>query len=321
MDLPSFDPDAEKLPKLSELPSIDGAPSNAAWFWGKHDQLGRLNLLTPRRIANAAKQIQTGKTVCLNFPAELPAPPFFGRQGFKHEIKAITDYAYDDLHTLNTQSGSQWDGFRHVGINHNDSFIWYNNTTRAQILSTEKLGIHHWAKKGIAGRGVLIDFYSYSKRSYDPFTARKITVEEIEACARACHVEFNYGDILVVRTGWSEAYKKLDADGRMKIGSKSNSELEFAGLSRGNSMLEFLHDNYFSAVASDSPAFESWPFDEPEHLHYYLLPRWGVPIGEMWDLDGLAELCQKTGRYTFFLASSPANVQGEGLSPYYKTVM
>jgi kynurenine formamidase len=157
----------------------------------------------------------------------------------------------------------------------------------------------------IVGRGVLIDFYSFSKKSYDPFTGRSITAQEVRACASAQNIKFEYGDILIIRTGWSEAYKLLDQKGREEVGSRI-----FAGLARGQEMLELLHDNYFSAVASDAPALESWPTKDKETLHSFLLPRWGVPIGEMWDLDPLAELCKENNRYEFFLTSSPANVPG-----------
>jgi kynurenine formamidase len=157
----------------------------------------------------------------------------------------------------------------------------------------------------------LIDFYDFCGKSYDPFTPRKITAEEIKACAKAQGVEFKYGDIFIVRTGFSEAYRKLNKQQREAMSATAYLELKFAGLSRAHDMVELLHDNYFSAVASDAPSFETWPMDEPEHLHHWLLPLWGSPIGELWDLEELAALCKKHKRYTFFLSSSPANVKGK----------
>jgi kynurenine formamidase len=161
----------------------------------------------------------------------------------------------------------------------------------------------------------LIDFYSFTGKSYDPLSHRKITAAEFTACAEAQNVKFEYGDILIVRTGWSEAYKALDQKGREEVGSKAYLELTFAGLDRARDMVEILHDNYFSAVGSDAPSFESWPMDEPEHLHHWLLPLWGSPIGEMWNLDDLADLCKKHNRYDFFFTSSPSNVQGVSFLP------
>lgn len=39
--------------------------------------------------------------------ADLPNPPVFGRDPFKHTIKQLSDSVFDDLYDMNTQSGSQ----------------------------------------------------------------------------------------------------------------------------------------------------------------------------------------------------------------------
>lgn len=46
------------------------------------------------------------------------------------------------------------------------------------------------------------------------------------------------------------------------------------------------------------------------HLHEYILALWGMPLGEMLDLERLAETCKERKRYTFFFSSTPANVPG-----------
>lgn len=60
-----WDPDSTTFPTRKGLPTIPGAPAQAAWFWGKEDYIGRLNLLTPTRIKAAAAEIQTGEVVPL----------------------------------------------------------------------------------------------------------------------------------------------------------------------------------------------------------------------------------------------------------------
>jgi hypothetical protein len=45
----------------------------------------------------------------------VPKTPAFGREVFQHKIKPLgSGVGYDDLYIMNTQSGTQWDGFRHV---------------------------------------------------------------------------------------------------------------------------------------------------------------------------------------------------------------
>jgi hypothetical protein len=46
-----------------------------------------------------------------------------------------------------------------------------------------------------------------------------------------------------------------------------------------------------------------------------MLSMWGMPIGELWDLEGLAEKCKELGRWTFLLTSAPVNVPGGVGSP------
>jgi hypothetical protein len=52
-----------------------------------------------------------------SLPLNVPEQPGFGREKFVHTIKPLLEnIAYDDKYELNTQSGTQWDGFRHVSI-------------------------------------------------------------------------------------------------------------------------------------------------------------------------------------------------------------
>src|ERR1700761_1865278 len=58
-----WDPNSTIFPTRKELPPIQGAPEQAAWVWGSDDYIGRLNLLTPTRVAAASKEIRTGEIV------------------------------------------------------------------------------------------------------------------------------------------------------------------------------------------------------------------------------------------------------------------
>lgn len=110
-----LDPNSSSLPTRKSLPPIEGAPKDAAWFWGADDEHGRLNLLTPERIAKAAQSVQLGHIVPLNLPLDVPGPAMFGRENFEHKIKKLAAQAFDEVFTCNPQSGTQWDGFRHFG--------------------------------------------------------------------------------------------------------------------------------------------------------------------------------------------------------------
>jgi hypothetical protein len=50
-----------------------------------------------------------------SLPLTVPEKPILDREVFQHNIKTLIDgIAYDDIYIMNTQSGTQWDGFRHV---------------------------------------------------------------------------------------------------------------------------------------------------------------------------------------------------------------
>ncbi|KAB5517414.1 hypothetical protein GE09DRAFT_1294483 [Coniochaeta sp. 2T2.1] len=312
-----FDPNSTSLPKRKDLPKIEGAPEDAAWFWGEKDEHGRLNLLTPERIAKAAAMVKHGHLVPLNLPLNMPDPAMFGREDFEHKIKKLGPGAYDEVFTCNPQSGTQWDGFRHFADQ--DSQKFYNGFTHEEIdgegTITTRCGAQAWAKTGIAGRGVLLDVYSWAKKNFDPHTRHSITVQDLKDCAAAQGVTFEIGDILLVRSGWVDKYLSLDMAGRQELADrKHHTDHTYVGLEATAGMLDFLHDNYFAAAASDNPTLEVWPptsFSRKDHcLHVFLLAMWGMPIGELWDLEGLAEKCKELGKYDFLLTSSPDYVIG-----------
>ncbi|PSK44719.1 hypothetical protein B9Z65_8928 [Elsinoe australis] len=325
---PTWNPNDASFPTRKELPAIDGAPKDAAWFWGKDDGLGRLNLLTPTRVAAAAKLIQTGEIVPVNLPLTTPEVPAFGREPFKHEIKPLAPgIAYDDLYTMNTQSGTQWDGFRHFA--HIQSQTFYNGCKGDDITEkgNHKCSVHHWAEHGIAGRGLLIDFASWAEkegRKYDAYGHDEISWEELSKAGKSQGVDIRpksqggdveIGDILFVRSGWVKAYHSKPRDERNELALRHHELGEgnkntLSGVSQEEPVLDWLHDCYFAAVGGDAPAFESWPSKRGHFLHEYILAMWGMPLGEMLDLEKLAETCRKNNRWFFFFSSSPANMPG-----------
>ncbi|RAL11137.1 uncharacterized protein BO97DRAFT_444077 [Aspergillus homomorphus CBS 101889] len=332
-----WDPTCTRFPTRKELPKIPGAPKDAAWAWGKDDELGRLNLLTPARVKAAAAEIKLGEMIRLDLPLHIPETPGFDREPFEHRIKEVVeDLVYDDTYSLNTQSGTQWDGFRHFA--HLETKLFYNGTTSASIKphpnpnpSTtdpkHKCSIHHLATQGIASRAILLDYRHHHLTThpddpYNPYTSHAITLSDLQSCAKAQGVnllpasqggDIQPGDILLVRSGFVEAYHRLDPAARTAAAHRSHADLAWAGLSQDEDMLTWLHDCYFAAVAGDSPTFECWPPVRAEgrgFMHQELLACWGMMIGEMWDLERLARRCRELGRWTVFVTSAPAMVFG-----------
>ena len=58
-------------------------------------------------------------------------------------------------------------------------------------------------------------------------------------------------------------------------------------------------------------------FDVPafQPLHQVVIPNLGLTIGEMWDLEELADACARLGRYDFLLSAPPLPITAAVGSP------
>jgi len=98
------------------------------------------------------------------------------------------------------------------------------------------------------------------------------------------------------------------------------SEYHYPGMEGSMKSLEWLWDSHFAAVAADSPGFEAWSAglgdsSEQFRMHEIILSGFGLPIGELFDLEALSEECKSQGRWTFFVTSQPLSVPGGVGSP------
>ena len=286
--------------RYKELPNRD-----AKGLFGEQDALGSLNLQTPETIAAAAKLIISGEIFSLNAPLNWPDPPLFSRKPVKHSIYETKLGNRDDfLDSFYPQASTQWDGFTHI----KDPEVGFYNH-----LPPEKLGIDVWARKGIAGRAVLLDLDRYWKNNGIEFNWMEriaITVETLELVRQAENVDKRSGDILLVRTGWMNSFNSATPE-EVNFVHKT---LNGPGLEASDEMAEYLWDWGVSAVANDTFGFEPMP-PSPETLHARILVRLGIPIGELWDLESLAEHSAKDLRYESFLTSAPLNIPGGVGSP------
>jgi len=308
----------DPLPSFDQLPAVDGAPPHSAWWlFGRDDEVGLFNLQTPERIAAAAKLVARGAMFALNWKLELPDPPLFGRGALTHRIIAGAIHHDDVLDNFYPQASSQWDTLIHVG---NSTHGFYNGIDRTEVtgLPGTRGGVEHWARRGIAGRAVLLDMARFLESRGDPIdlaTDRRFSIEELEACRQAQGVEIEPGDVLLIHTGWTAWYEALDPERRAALADMAS--FRAPGIAAGEAMARYLWDLHIVAAASDVPSLEAWPprRDTGGFLHEWLLGLFGLAIGEMWDLDALAADCAADGRYTCFLVSAPLNKLGGVGSP------
>ncbi|KAK2667459.1 Kynurenine formamidase superfamily [Fusarium oxysporum f. sp. vasinfectum] len=292
-----------KLPTFDDLPlDKNGPPGNAWGLWGPDDQLGRLNLLTPETVRAAASEIREGIRISLDWPLDKISHPPFGRQALEHRILNKAPMTMnDDVITLNTQSSTQWDGFRHYGYQRTGQF-YMGHQQEEFDTGSQTLGIDAYANNGgIIGRGT-----------------NAVEMSHIHAIIAEENIEFCQGDVLFIRVGFTAHYNTLTPKEQEKFPNRQPGGL--LGLEATKESLRWLWDTSFSAIASDAAGFERGPatgaYNHPDvSIHQWALAGWGMPIGELFDLEELAEKCRQRKRWTFFLTSVPLKVPGGVASP------
>ncbi|BAE57051.1 unnamed protein product [Aspergillus oryzae RIB40] len=195
--------------------------------------------------------------------------------------------------------------------------LYYMGRTAAQFAeSSVPNGIQHIAKKCIAGRAILVDWYKWAQRNgrvVDAMTAHSVPFTELLEVIQDQGLssdDFRAGDIILFRFGYISQYENMPEEKRARLDEVyKRQKPENIGIEPSEELLRFLWEKRIAAVAADSRSFEVWPCTEIEwHLHEWLLAGWGMPIGELFDLEELSIACDEANRYTFFLTSSPMNL-------------
>jgi kynurenine formamidase len=308
-------------PKFSQLPLVGQTGERSAWgVFGQDDQLGTVNLLTAERVKRAATLVRTGRVINLNLPLNFPITLYGGfRTGYRHHIEVNRGGRDDYVDNFAMQGSSQWDSLRHIRFR---EFGYYGGRQDEDLDGKGELGIEHWARHGIIGRGVLLDAAGYMERQGTPLDATKKFAMDgafLEQVARAEKVTLEPGDIILLRTGWLAWYKGLDEAGREALrGTLHPGEGGMAcpGLDASQATAAWVWDQQIAAMAADNVALEALPVEaQVGFQHRRLIALQGMPIGEVWDLDELAQDCARDGVYECMLVSAPLYLPGGVGSP------
>ncbi len=325
MTRPSEDPaDLDRQNPEAEIAARAEAFRN--WGrWGEDDVLGTLNFIDQAKRIEAAALVRSGEVISLAQAFDTDGPqkgwrrrtnPVHtmtdtgtdaerGNQGFPHGIGGA-----DDVIAMPLQCSTQWDGLGHI-FDHGNA--WNGRRAGDVVTSDGDLvtGIEH-AASVIVSRGVLLDVGRYvAPETGELADGYAITVADLEGtiAAQGESSRVGRGDIVLVRTG---QYARTRRDG---WGDYAGGPAP--GLSLTTSA--WLHRTEIAAIATDTWGFEVRPneFDVPafQPLHQVVIPNMGLTIGEMWNLDALADGCAGRGTYDFLLSAAPLPITGAVGSP------
>ena len=276
--------------------------------WGKDDQLGALNLITPQKRIEAAKLVRNGVSVSMFrdvVKQEAPDNP----SPFEHRM--INFGRGTDGQWASDNYSVNYHGFAHT---HMDSLChlfykgkMYNGFSREQVGpdGAEVLMIRN-AKSGIFTRGILFDIpLLRGVRFLEPGTP--IYPEDLEAWEKFAKVEVQPGDVVFIRTGrWAR---------RAIAGPWSVENGGAAGLHA--SCAEWLRERDIAMLGSDaaSDVIPSGVEGVDFPIHILTLRAMGVHIFDNCDLQAAAKKAEEMERWEFLLTAAPLSVEGGTGSP------
>jgi kynurenine formamidase len=262
--------------------------------WGKDDELGTLNLITPAKRRQAASLVKEGFSVSLARDAsvvkEIDNPcPIEWAMTTDTPGTVMDRIGYPCIHGPGT---THLDSFAHVFF---DGKMW-NGVPKTLVTKDGGAAKNSilTMKNGIVTRGVLYDIPRLKGVEYlEPGT--RIFPEDLEAWEKKAGVKVGPGDAFIVRWGkWAR---------RAKVGPWANDDA--AGLD--NSCIPWLKKRDVALLVWETAGYSPQPpGDLPKSaLHNFVLEILGIHILDRADLEALSETAAARQRWEFMLTVAP----------------
>ena len=290
---PSFELSKEERTKMEKELSNWGR-------WGKDDQIGALNLITPEKRKQAAGLVKEGYSVSLAVdwnttketdnpnPVELVRGPSPGTDKF-----AVSYHGWAVTHL---------DSLVHVYDSQGRGFNGYTPDKDQVLKQGHVRNSVHEVKNGIVTRGILMDIPRLKGVPYlKPSTP--IYAEDLEAWEKMAGVKVQPGDALIVRWGRWTLRKEM---GPFVPGKEGIS----AGLHP--SVLKWLKQRNVAILVGESAHGVS-PSDGS--VHDMAINVLGMQIIDDASLDAVAEAAAARKRWEFLFVVEPLPIPGGTGSP------
>jgi len=287
----------------AELEAMFRRCSNAG-RWGRDDEKGTLNYITPARRIAAAALVKTGEVVSV------------GRDLSTKQSKTNAQPVSHIMMFSDANSPSCGDYFtiapHGMVVTHMDAlchFSWkdqlYNGRKRSESITASgaRWGSIYAQREGIFTRGVLLDVAAARGVSwYQP--DEYVTVADFEAAERRQRVRVDSGDAIFVRTGMERMEAEL---GEQDIYPRAGIHAE---------CVEWMHTRQASVYGGD--CIEKLPYPSESFtsaMHMIVLASMGLPILDWPSLTELARTCERLNRWDYLLITAPLRLPGGTSSP------
>jgi kynurenine formamidase len=269
--------------------------------WGKDDEIGTMNFITPAKRKQAAALVKEGFSVSLAGDADTEKA-IDNPQPYEHEMLGLgTDRIGVAFHGI---AHTHLDSLAHI----NYDGVFYNGY-KPDPDQVKKANGHaknsiHNLKNGIFTRGILIDIPQLKGVKYlEPGTP--IYVEDIEAWLKKAGLKISPGDAVFVRAGVWARRKEVGPYQRGRTGRD-------AGLDP--SVIPWLKKQDIALLAADHPQYVS-PSEVVGAVHDFALVSLGIHLIDNCDLEALSEAAAARRRWEFLLTAAPLPIQGGTGSP------
>ena len=294
---------------ISAKPELVSRQQFDEWFdeisnwgrWGKDDELGTLNLITPEIRSHAASLASEGISISLALdlgkakseynPHPLELTSWVRNVGGQTYV--FDEYAIQ----FHGPTHSHLDGLAHVIHKGN----MYNGISADSVgeNGTDKLGVQNM-QDGIVTRGVLVDMAWFRGVNFLEL-GEAITVADLESWEEQTGVTIRAGDALLIRTGRWVRTRELGPSHMVNGASGLHA-----------SVAKWLKQRDVAVLGADggNDVLPSGVEGVQAPLHELAIAGLGMPVLDSLDLERLASEALKQKRWEFLFIAAPLRVQG-----------
>ncbi|MEU5209112.1 cyclase family protein [Streptomyces sp. NPDC020742] len=278
---------------------------------GSQERPGALRHLTPARVAAAAAEVRSGRTVSLAAPIETrpgpdnPQPAVHRMTGpAERDIGAPGLSFARDRFAMNVHgdADSHLDALCHVLF---DGALYDGVPARSVTPDGARALTVDLVRDGIVGRGVLLDIPRLRGVPWlEP--GDQVTAEDLTAAEAAQGVRAGPGDLLLVRVGHRR---------RRRERGPWDTARSRAGLHP--TAMRFLAERCVAALGSDGNN-DTAPSAVPGvafPVHVLAVQAMGVHLMDYLDFEELAPACEQAGRWHFLCVVAPLRLPAATGSP------
>jgi kynurenine formamidase len=266
--------------------------------WGKDDEKGTLNLITPAKRKQAAALVKEGFAVSLARDADTEKT-IDNPQPYQDVMTNVSATGSGDRISVSFHgyAHTHFDGLAHHFLNGKLYNGYSHDNVTMEGMATKNAVIND--KVGIFTRGILMDIPRLKGVPYlEPGTP--IYIEDLEAWEKQAGVTAGPGDAVFIRTGrWVR---------RAKLGPWDVGKLA-AGLDP--SVLPWIRKRDIAFLGSES-ALSAVPIppeivngDDYLPVHNFVLVALGMNLFDDCDLDAISEAAAARKRWEFLVTAAP----------------